>query len=82
MQNDIPKLTFVGLVGFIDPIRKETIDSIKKCYKAGIKVVMITGDHPLTSFAIARELEMVKAFNEVTTGKELDEYLEKGEKRI
>ena len=80
--NDIPKLTFVGLVGFIDPIRKETIDSIKKCYKAGIKVVMITGDHPLTSFAIARELEMVKAFNEVTTGKELDEYLEKGEKEF
>lgn len=43
---------------------------------------MITGDHPLTSFAIARELEMVKAFNEVTTGKELDEYLEKGEKEF
>lgn len=79
-DEDIPKLSFVGLVAFIDPIRKETIESIDECHKAGIKVVMITGDHPLTAFAIARELGLSTTYDEVTTGNEIEEYLAKGKR--
>lgn len=79
-DDDIPKLSFVGLVAFIDPIRKETIQSIEECKKAGIKVVMITGDHPLTAFAIAKELGLSTTYDEVTNGSEIEEYLAKGHK--
>ena len=76
-ENDIKKLEFKGLVGFIDPIRKEAKQAIKKCKKAGINVLMITGDHPLTAFKIAKDLSLTEDFNEVTTGKEVEEYLKK-----
>lgn len=79
ISKDIPKLTLVGLVGFIDPIREETISSIKKCQTAGIKVIMITGDHPLTAFAIAKELKMVKEYDKVANGEEIDEYFNRNE---
>lgn len=76
LDEDIPKLSFVGLVAFIDPIRLEAVDAVKACKKAGIKVVMITGDHPLTAFAIARNLGLTEDENEVTNGEELDKYIE------
>ena len=78
-DEDLPKFTFIGLVAFIDPIREETIDAIKKCKTAGIKVVMITGDHPLTAYTIAKNLDIVKDYSEVTTGEEIAEMLAKGE---
>ena len=77
-EKDIKDLTFMGMVGFIDPIRKEVIPAIKQCRDAGIKVLMITGDHPLTAFAIAKELKLTNSFDNVTTGNEVDEYLAKG----
>lgn len=77
-EKDIENLTFMGMVGFIDPIRKEVIPAIKKCRTAGIKVLMITGDHPLTAFAIAKELKLTNTYDEVTNGNEVDEYLAKG----
>ena len=79
---DIKNLTFMGMVGFIDPIRKEAIQSIAECKTAGIKVLMITGDHPLTAFSIARDLKLVKDLQEVTTGVEVDAELAKGEKNF
>lgn len=66
-------LNFEGLVAFLDPLREGVKESIKDCISAGIKVVMITGDHPLTSFAIARELDFVKDFEEVVDGNLLNE---------
>ncbi|MFA5603760.1 MAG: HAD-IC family P-type ATPase [Bacilli bacterium] len=75
---DLPELTFVGLVGFIDPIRKEAVSSIEQCHNAGIKVVMITGDHPLTAFAIAKELGIVTSYEEVAKGSDIELYLTKG----
>ena len=81
-EKDIEKLTFMGMVGFIDPIRKEAIGAIKECKNAGIKVLMITGDHPLTAFSIAKDLELTQDENEVTNGKEVAEYLDKGEKEF
>ena len=81
-EKDISNLTFMGLVGFIDPIRKEVINSIKNCTAAGINVLMITGDHPLTAYKIARDLKLVKDYSEVTTSKEVEEYLNKSEKEF
>lgn len=78
-KDDIPKLVFLGLVAFIDPIRKEVKDSIDECKNAGIKVVMVTGDHPLTAFCIAKELGLTNKFEEVATGTEIDEEFSKGE---
>ncbi len=73
-ERDINDLTFIGLVGFIDPVRKEAITSIKECENAGIKVIMITGDHALTAYTIARELGIASDKDEVVTGSDLDFY--------
>lgn len=81
-DKDIKNLTFMGMVGFIDPIRKEAVNAIKECKTAGIKVLMITGDHPLTAFSIAKDLQLANNQNQVTTGKEVSEYLEKSKKEF
>ncbi len=67
-------LTFLGLVAIADPPRQESIPAILACKAAGIKVVMITGDHPVTAKAIARELGIVEdgKFDQVLTGGELE----------
>lgn len=72
---DIKDLTLMGVVGFIDPIREETIPAIRKCRQAGIKPLMITGDHPYTAYHIANSLEMASSYDEVTDGIEIDNYL-------
>ena len=79
-EDNIKDLKFMGLVGFIDPIRKEAVSAIKKCSSAGIKVLMITGDHPKTAYKISKDLELTDTYDEVTTGDEVEEYLQKGEK--
>lgn len=79
-EKDIKDLAFMGMVGFIDPIRKEAPAAIKKCRRAGIKVLMITGDHPLTAYKIAKDLKLVSDYSSVTTGDEVDKYLKKSEK--
>jgi magnesium-transporting ATPase (P-type) len=65
-------LIFQGLAGLEDPPRPEVPDAIRKCYEAGIKVIMVTGDHPLTATAIAREIGLVRSANpRVITGEQL-----------
>ena len=81
-EKDIKDLCFMGLVGFIDPIRRDVIKAISDCTNAGIKVLMITGDHPLTAFKIAKDLKLTKNYDEVTTGVEVDEYLSKGKEEF
>ena len=66
-------LIFYGLVGFIDPLRPQAIESVEKCKEAGIQVMMITGDHPATAGAIARELGLSGKDEPVVTGAELSE---------
>lgn len=64
-------MTFLGLMGMIDPPRPEAKSAIQTCEQAGIKVVMITGDHPVTAQAVARELGLLKN-GRVVTGAELE----------
>jgi len=70
-------LIFVGLAGLMDNPRPEVKDSIKKCFEAGLKPIMITGDHKRTAFAIAKELGIAKTVDEVITGEELDSLSDK-----
>lgn len=65
-------LVFVGVAGIIDPPRKEVKDAVLECKIAGIKPVMITGDHKNTAFAIGKELDICTDASEVITGAELD----------
>jgi len=65
-------LIFAGLVGMIDPPRREAAEAVLKCRRAGIKPVMITGDHKLTALAIAKELDIYREGEMVLTGAELD----------
>ena len=66
------QLCFVGLVGMIDPVRPEVKAAIAECRAAGIRPVMITGDHKDTAVAIARELGIIQDASEAITGAELD----------
>jgi P-type Ca2+ transporter type 2C len=64
-------LIFVGMVGIIDPPREEVKEAVRVAKEAGIRSVMITGDHPLTAFAIAQELGIAQAGDRVLTGHDL-----------
>ncbi len=66
------RLIFVGLVGMIDPVRPEVKDAIRECLTAGIRPIMITGDHRDTAAAIAMELGIISDPSETITGAELD----------
>lgn len=70
-DEDIPSLVFYGMVCFIDPLRPEARESVSKCKKAGIKVIMITGDHPATAGTIAAELGIADENSSVVTGQML-----------
>ncbi len=69
-------MVFLGLVAMIDPAREEVKDAVKKCATAGIKTVMITGDHRNTAVAIAKELGFFKDDSIALTGEELDKLTE------
>ena len=68
-END---LVLLGLEGMIDPPRAEAIKAVREAQKAGVRTVMITGDHPNTARAIANQLGMLRHHDEVVTGRELD----------
>lgn len=65
-------LTFIGLAGMIDPARVEVKEAIKKCKQAQVQVVMITGDHPDTAYAIASNLQIASNPNQVLNANRLD----------
>lgn len=71
-QNWEEDLVFVGLVGMIDPPRKEVKKAVERCRKAGMRPVMITGDHKATAFAIAKEIGIAQNKNQVMLGLEID----------
>lgn len=70
LEND---LTYVGLVGMIDPVRPEAVAAVRECREAGIRPIMITGDHRDTAVAIARQLGILTDAGEAITGMDLNE---------
>lgn len=72
-MEEIKTLDVLGMVGLIDPLRPEAREAIDLCKEAGIRVAMITGDHPATALTIATQLGIAKDRSEVITGKELQE---------
>ena len=67
-------LIFIGIVGMIDPCRPEVYEAIKECKEAGIRVVMITGDHKDTAIAIGKDLGIINEESQAIEGFELDKY--------
>ena len=65
-------LEFCGLVGLVDPLREGAADAVRRCAEAGIRVIMVTGDHPLTALAIARELGIASDESQVVLGAQLE----------
>jgi Ca2+-transporting ATPase len=81
-ENIENNLVFVGLMGMIDPPREEAIEANRLCMKAGIKAVMITGDHKLTAVAVAREIGILEDGELVLTGEELNRMSDEEFERI
>lgn len=77
LKDRLHHLSFLGLVGMIDPLREEAKEAIEHCRTAGIKVAMVTGDHPKTALAIARQLGMADSLESVVSGPQLKAVAEK-----
>ena len=67
-------LIFIGMLGMIDPPREEVYEALNRCKNAGMKAVMITGDHKETAYAIAKELGLAEKYSEVVDGVYLDKF--------
>jgi magnesium-transporting ATPase (P-type) len=72
-ESDLPRLTLLGLIGMIDPLRPEAKQAVDTCRAAGVDVAMVTGDHPATALAIARDLGIARTDDDVVVGRELPE---------
>lgn len=75
-ENDINELVFLGIQGMIDPPREEVINAIDECKNAGVRVVMVTGDHPKTAYAIAKKINIET--KGILTGEDLDKMRDDG----
>jgi magnesium-transporting ATPase (P-type) len=75
-EESIKNIHFAGLAGLKDPLRPEARVSVLNCLRAGVKVSMVTGDHPLTAFSIAKELGIAASMENVITGTEIQDYVE------
>lgn len=71
-EKDIPKLVYMGMVAFVDPIREDVTEAINQCKKAGIGVSMITGDYKLTAESIAKRLGIDEVYSRVTPMQKLE----------
>ena len=81
-ESSIKDLEYIGLVGFVDPIREDAKESILKCVKSHIKVIMITGDHPTTAYLIGKELNICENKSEVVTSIDLEAARRRGQKEF
>lgn len=74
VNEQLPDLNMLGLLALIDPPRQEVRQAIAECHAAGVSVCMITGDHPATALAIARQLNLATEADQLITGKELAQF--------
>jgi len=81
-EDSLKGLTFLGLVGMIDPLRPEAKGAVDACHSAGVEVAMVTGDHPTTALAIAKELGLAEGPQQVVTGSDLKAAVEAGDKAV
>ena len=81
-ENCENKMVFVGLAGMIDPVRTEALAAVENCKSAGIKPVMITGDHKDTAIAIGKQLGIISSDAEALTGAELDKISDEELKKV
>jgi magnesium-transporting ATPase (P-type) len=81
-EADLRDLTLLGLAGMTDPLRPEARSAVEACRQAGIRVAMVTGDHPQTALAVARELTLADRIEQVVTGPQLAEAEQAGPERI
>ncbi|MGW8248780.1 MAG: cation-translocating P-type ATPase [Acidiferrobacterales bacterium] len=81
-EKELQEMCFVGLVGLIDPPRPEAKQAIKQCRHAGVSVVMVTGDHPITALAIAQQLGLAQQQSSVVTGSDLANALQQSQERF
>jgi magnesium-transporting ATPase (P-type) len=77
-EEKLQELVLIGLVGMSDPLRPEAMSSVAACREAGIEVSMVTGDHPVTAFAIGRELGLANDPGQVVIGSDLKNAAKKG----
>lgn len=82
VEDHLLNLTFLGLVGMIDPLRPEARGAVDACHSAGVQVAMVTGDHPATALAIAEDLGLADSPNQVITGPELKSAEAKGDSAV
>lgn len=73
VTDDLPPLVLLGCVGFLDPVRPDARIAVGSCQKAGVRVVMVTGDHPGTALAVSKTLSIAQSPSQVLTGQEIDE---------
>lgn len=71
LEEELGGLRLLALVGFVDPLRPEAHDAVEACGRAGVSVRMVTGDHPATALAIARQLGLAENMDQVVTGREM-----------
>jgi len=76
IKDEIKDLTFVGFIGLKDPLREEAKEAIKTCQQAGLRPIMVTGDHLLTAISIGRELGLKTGPRNTIEGKDLDKMTE------
>ncbi len=74
LKNLVSNLVFVGLIGLKDPVRKEVKNAMKICREAGMKPIIVTGDHKLTAKAVAKELGFIVKEKNIIEGKQLDQF--------
>lgn len=79
---DINSLAFLGFICLIDPLKPESISAVEKCRQAGVKVLMVTGDHPATSMAIGKQLGIAESAADVITGSEIETMDDKSLKEV
>jgi magnesium-transporting ATPase (P-type) len=82
LGDELQGLVLLGVLAMIDPLKPEARDAIARCRGAGIRVVMLTGDHPLTALAIARELDLAATMDDVVTGTKLGDAMACGHAEV